>query len=224
MNENIIVKWLNEEDKNKSNLIYMLIFPNWKYYIGQTTSRLEKRVQEHIYRKTEDTKKSRAVNKYNSFFVLVLEENIQKSELDEKEIYWIETYDTFNSGYNSTIGGGSSKGKIMSVESRKKISDAKRGHKPSAETKFKMSKALKGKLFSDETRLKISESKKGVTFTEEHKLKMSESKGHKFFDDFNNQFRSLPHAAEYYKCSCTAIRRLLKSGKKSKKLGTGFHY
>lgn len=46
----------------------------------------------------------------------------------------------------------------------------------SINTREKMSEAKKGKTFSDEHRMKISESLKGKTFSEEHCKKISEAK------------------------------------------------
>ena len=48
-----------------------------------------------------------AINKYgkDNFYVETLESNIPISELDNKEIEYIELYDSFNNGYNSTPGG-----------------------------------------------------------------------------------------------------------------------
>lgn len=49
----------------------------------------------------------RAIRKYKSrsFTLEVLESNINTEELNEREIYWIEYYDSFHNGYNMTSGG-----------------------------------------------------------------------------------------------------------------------
>jgi len=109
--------------------------------------------------------------------------------------------------YNKTDGGNGCSGKICTIEQRKRISDAHKGHKHSEETKKKMSNAHKGKIFSkehrnnlslslkgntnsngykhtEETKKKISEWHKGFVFTEESKNKMSKShKGHKHSEE-----------------------------------------
>ena len=72
-------------------------------------------------------------------------------------------------------------GKHHSEESRKKMSEARKG-KPSwmngkhhsEESRKKMSEAKKGKHFSEESRKKMSEAKKGKHFSEEHKRKLSD--------------------------------------------------
>ena len=53
------------------------------------------------------------------------------------------------------------KGKHLSAETRKKISEAHNGKHHSEETRQKLSEALKGKHLSAESRKKISEAKKG---------------------------------------------------------------
>lgn len=72
-------------------------------------------------------------------------------------------------------------GKTLSDETKKKISDAKKGktHGPhSEETKKKISESKKGQPRNDETKRKISEIMKGKSrkpFTDEHRRKMSEA-------------------------------------------------
>lgn len=99
------------------------------------------------------------------------------------ETYWIRELDTFidgGHGYNLTTGGEGGK---KSVETRKKIGDAKRGKKRepfSAEHCQKMSDAKRGKKlpqFSDEHRKKLSAAKRGKKlppFSAEHRQKISD--------------------------------------------------
>lgn len=58
-------------------------------------------------------------------------------------------------------------------ETRKKISLANKGRAKSKETREKLSKALKGRIISEETLKKRSESLKGRIISEEHKRKIS---------------------------------------------------
>ena len=77
------------------------------------------------------------------------------------------------------------KGKQKSKETKKKISESKKGSIPwnkgekgkrlSEETKKKMSEAKKGKHLSEEHKKKLSEAKKGKNFSKEHKKKLSEA-------------------------------------------------
>lgn len=109
MLERALVNWLDEDYKNMKMVIYMLIFPNWKYYIGQTINELKIRVsKDHSLIKSKiNTHKDRAVNKYKTFDVLVLDVCNTLEELNEKEQYWIDLYNTTDGeyGYNMMKGG-----------------------------------------------------------------------------------------------------------------------
>lgn len=83
-------------------------------YIGQTSKTLNQRWEQHKKEAKEaldGIRQSfplfhRMIIKYgeNNFTPEILEE-CQNSELDIKEKYWINYYDSYNNGYNSTIGG-----------------------------------------------------------------------------------------------------------------------
>lgn len=80
------------------------------------------------------------------------------------------------------------KGISKSNETRKKISDAHKGKKLSEEHKKSISSANKGKIFSDEHKQKLKDNRtgkkgyyKGKLLTEEHKKKISESNKGKIF-------------------------------------------
>lgn len=48
-----------------------------------------------------------AINKYgvDNFYIELLEDDISADDIDEKEIYYISLYDSYENGYNSTRGG-----------------------------------------------------------------------------------------------------------------------
>ncbi|MDO8623168.1 MAG: NUMOD3 domain-containing DNA-binding protein [archaeon] len=78
---------------------------------------------------------------------------------------------------------GKNLGKIVSNETKLKISLANKGHKLSDETRRKIGLIHKGKIMSEESRRKMSESHKKIKFSEEHKNNISISrKGMKFSD------------------------------------------
>lgn len=87
---------------------------NKKVYIGQTSHFYEIRFAEHKrnckYEYFKHLKLYRAFNKYGieNFNFDVIEE-VDNNKLDEREIYWIEYYDSYYEGYNSTLGGKSCK-------------------------------------------------------------------------------------------------------------------
>lgn len=86
---------------------------NEKVYIGQTTNTIEYRFSQHLDCAKRNYKNSilyNAMRKYGSkhFYVELIEE-VPFEKLDEREIYWISYYDSYNNGYNSTIGGKGNK-------------------------------------------------------------------------------------------------------------------
>ena len=97
---------------SKYGLIYIIKNKiNNKVYIGQTTLSINDRWKAHIKPSTSKRKSTyklyAAFNKYgvNNFYIELLEDGIPVEQLNEKEIYYIELYDSFNNGYNSTRGG-----------------------------------------------------------------------------------------------------------------------
>ena len=83
---------------------------NNKIYIGQTSKSLEKRFQQHRnnYNKPYFSQLAlyKAFNKYGIInFSFEEIEEVPNTLLDEREKYWIEYYNSYNNGYNSTLGG-----------------------------------------------------------------------------------------------------------------------
>ena len=80
---------------------------NGKCYIGQSRD-IEARWQKHLsaYKSSPDWELYRAFKKYGiPQFTFEIVEECQIDELNEREIYWIAQYDSFNNGYNMTLGG-----------------------------------------------------------------------------------------------------------------------
>lgn len=77
---------------------------NGKSYIGQTKN-FEIRKSQHLKAK-DNYIFHLALKKYGAMnFEWTILEECKDEELNEKEIYWIEQYDTYNNGYNSTKDG-----------------------------------------------------------------------------------------------------------------------
>lgn len=97
-----------------------------KKYIGQSVN-IKKRFHDHKYklRKSQHINDflQRAWNKYNedSFKFYILEE-CDKNKLNELEVYYINIYNSFNNGYNLSIGGNSIG--YMSDITKQKISNS----------------------------------------------------------------------------------------------------
>ena len=67
------------------------------------------------------------------------------------------------------------KGKKLSAETKKKISDAHKGKKFSNQHKKRISEALTGRKLSEQHKRKFSKSGIGIKFSEEHKRKIGEA-------------------------------------------------
>lgn len=81
-------------------------------YIGKTEySDIQKRFKEHYKEskksRTEQRPLYRAIRKYGieHFHIEPIEYVSWEQDLEEREVYWIEQYDTYNNGYNATRGG-----------------------------------------------------------------------------------------------------------------------
>ena len=79
---------------------------NGKQYGGQTSRDIDVRFEEHLWETRGNSYLHKAIQKYgrNSFKVEQLEQ-VPISQLDEKEKYWIKELNTYENGYNLTLGG-----------------------------------------------------------------------------------------------------------------------
>jgi group I intron endonuclease len=151
---------------------------NGKMYIGQTIFDLDKRKDQHINTALSNKYKSHfhsALKKHgvNNFDWDIIAECDNTDELNRLEAYYIGYYDTYNNGYNLTIGGGGMSGWKPTEKTRQKISKTKKGVQAGENNPFY------GKHHTEESKQKMSESSKGIKpqpFSEEHKRKISESK------------------------------------------------
>ena len=135
---------------------------NGKAYIGQTTLKLKQRMNVH-FRSAGCPVIHNAIQKYgrDAFTVEILHE-VLDIFLDDLEIAEIKRHNTLvPNGYN--LDGGGNTNKVVSDQTRKKLSDAHKGRKRkplSPEQRQKLSKINKGKKLSPEHRQKMSESQK----------------------------------------------------------------
>jgi len=111
--------------------IYKILFPNGKHYIGQTKRLLKHRQKEHRY----DAKKGDTRYLYNALRKYDMEDTLElveidtadnQEELDEKEIGYILSYNSFDReyGYNGTLGGAGTNGYVYTEEDNRKNSEA----------------------------------------------------------------------------------------------------
>lgn len=137
---------------------------NGKKYIGQTTKLFDERLKNHI--KSARTKNKspihRALNKYGIGNFQTYHFNCEIEDLDYLETELIKIFNSVKTGYNCETGGN--KNKIISEETRKKNSDAQKGHVPWNKGKRGLQKAwnkgLKTGPLKDKTKKKMSISQK----------------------------------------------------------------
>ena len=121
---------------NMSGIYMIKCLVNDHCYIGQSIN-IRKRLWEHIYSLNKQYNSNgefadnehlcKAWKKYgeNNFTYQILELCSEKL-LDDREIYWISIYDSFNNGYNMTTGGQAAHTKTeWTDEERKFLSDIK---------------------------------------------------------------------------------------------------
>jgi hypothetical protein len=143
------------------------------YYIG-------KGIGYRIY-----SKNRRIATPKNKSRIIYLKQNLTEEEAFKHEIYMIAVFGRKDLGtgilHNRTNGGDGVSGKVLSEETRRKISEAN-----------------KGRIYTEETRNKISEAQKGNTNmlgkprSEETKRKLSEAiKGRKWWNDGQNEKMSV---------------------------------
>ena len=107
-------------------LIYKATSPSGKSYIGLTTLSLNERRDTHIrnVNNGDVTHFYTAIKKYgiDNFIWCVIEDNVTDFEiLKEREKFNILKYDTFTpNGYNMTLGGDGSYGRLPTKEQREK--------------------------------------------------------------------------------------------------------
>jgi len=120
---------------------------NGNKYVGQTVMQLNKRWLAHIQESKTFSERPlyRAMNKYglDNFNIKVLEETTE-DKLSEREIYWIEYFNSYNRGYNATTGGESNKN--IREDVRDKISQSMSNVSRSDEWVSNVSIGLKNKL------------------------------------------------------------------------------
>lgn len=142
-----------------------------KMYIGKTLHP-KQRWNRHRYGKYKSGWHKDYQNNPYKYEYSVIEYDVPEDKLNEREIFWISFFDSYNNGYNLTPGGeGIQNGYKFSDETKHKMSEARKGENNpmygkhhSEETLIKMrgeNNSMYGKHHSDETKHKMSEAKKG---------------------------------------------------------------
>lgn len=111
----------------------------------------------------------------NNFIFKVIDEHCDEIDCFSAEEFWIDFFKSHdrNYGYNLTLGGEGSSGRIVSDETKDKIRQKAIGRLHSEDTKNKISEAGKLRTNSEETRKKISISNKGRKLTDAQRIAQS---------------------------------------------------
>ena len=138
-----------------------------KIYIGQTTHTLDKRIKNHIKESKIESNRPfmTSIKNYGigNFVFEIIDSADNLNELNDKEIYWIDFYNSVSpNGYNVT-GGGQGKKMISTNELSKRISKGLQNSEKWQKTKN-----------SEEYKKKFLCRNKGKKFTPEHKKKIWE--------------------------------------------------
>ncbi len=201
---------------SKEGVIYCITNNiNNKKYIGQTRRSLDRRWKEHCWVDNNQLI-TRAINKYGKEnFSKEIIEKCNKHKLNDREIYWISFYDTFNGeGYNTHKGG------LTLGEGE---DHPRTGQKTPDEIKEKMRKTLKengtlelrqgenhpyyGKTHSEEIREKMS---RNISKAKRKKSKFSKKQSIKIIKEYFETNITQRKLANKYKTSITTIGKILK--------------
>lgn len=109
-------------------IIYRLTSPSGKSYIGQTVQPFKRRLSTHIRNWRQGKRYSAlyyAFDKYNpnEWCFEVIDSASSQDDLDTLEKHYIQLFDSYLNGYNSTLGGSGGRRKLThSIETKRKIS------------------------------------------------------------------------------------------------------
>lgn len=132
----------------RKHLIYIIKNKvNEKVYIGQTVQDMNERFRQHLkpstFKKRGTYKIYNAMSKYGkeNFYIELVENEIPSEIIDDKEIFYINKFNSYLNGYNSTNGGDSKTiCKVNDLESLKEMFSKGMSYQEIA-NKFGVSKA-----------------------------------------------------------------------------------
>jgi group I intron endonuclease len=79
---------------------------NDKIYVGETTRSLEDRFSEHCFEKRSTSRIHKAIQEFGwQHFKIIEIERVPLSQIYDREAYWVQYYNAYEKGYNSTPNG-----------------------------------------------------------------------------------------------------------------------
>jgi len=190
---------------DKKLILYKAESPSGKLYFGISQESLSDRISKHLYTsKTKNTKFSKAIRKYgiNNIIFTILFSDLELEEAIRLEKEFIEKYDTFKNGYNSTKGGEGAFGykwdkehhKIIHAKKIEKFYKNKEWLKTQSEITKKFNrehpdlseKRIKNLIeYNKNNRYLYSEKRLSILRSEEVREKISKARGGKSFHVYN---------------------------------------
>jgi group I intron endonuclease len=172
---------------------------NSKVYIGQTLKLLHKRRIAHLnsIKKYPEIALYKAIKKYGEEnFEWVILEEVEESLLNEREIFYIKEYNSYNSGgYNMTTGGEGNPNLIYSESLREKrrLAAKKRWDNPNQreaarERGRKRSETKEFRDFSEKGVISSANNRRGVPMKESTKFNKSNKNTHHFIHSDGREF------------------------------------
>lgn len=156
----------NKKDGGNTFAVYCHYFPNGKVYVGLTCHSDdigEKRFGHNGGKYKKQPLVYRAIQKYgwdNIEHEIIAKYISRESAVNiEKDLIALYRANEREHGYNISPGG--EEGSYHSEESRRKMSEYRKGRKKSEEHRRKIGESNRGRIISEETRKKISEKAKG---------------------------------------------------------------
>ena len=148
------------ENEFESGIYMWTCVKSGRSYIGRTQD-LHRRKKEFLWfgnYRYSGIAINRARKKYNKeeYWVYTILEKCDAEKLSEREMFYVEKYDTHKSGYNESIGGDGNCMYHHSEETKEKMRAYAKAHKLGPESRKKLSESLKGREFTKESREKIS--------------------------------------------------------------------
>lgn len=98
----------HKETFNLESVVYLITNPDGLHYVGKTAGKSRRRMNYYVLK---DCKAQRrlyeSLVKYGpeNHQLRILEFSLEKEELNDREMYWIKHYDSFNNGLNLSHGG-----------------------------------------------------------------------------------------------------------------------
>lgn len=170
-----------------------------KVYIGQTTQTIDARIREHKKRikSGRDCPLYSAIRVFGweAFSIEVIDKAATRTELNEKEVYWIAKYNCVTPlGYNLTKGGSGTLGYRHTDKDKSKMRALKQGMYEGENNPFY------GKHHSKEQIEKWKSQRKGRQLTQTWKENISKTRKRIPIVDIDTGevFESARHVARYY--------------------------